>query len=434
MTGQRDIERTLDAWFVDGPTVMPDRLFDAVLDQVARTRQQPLARLRLRLTEMNPRIRLYTALAAALLVVVAAIAVIGGGSRGLTSASPSPNPTASPAAGAPAELLATWLGGPHTVPGNNPDAGVTLEITNNGFLAIRSDTTGEIHFQSRVERVDSETIQLITGGGVSGCTTGDAGSYTWSLSASGETLELAGSGADGCATRGAAVPGTYSRVDCRIPEDNCLGTLEPGTNGSQFFDPFAASIAAWTPRYGVVTYTVPAGWANAEDFPSTYSLLPKREYDTYDRTTCGEICPDAITLLARASAAEQGDTCEARAEPGVGRTATELLDWLTTLPGLVTSTEPVTIDGVAATAIDIEVAESWTGTCAADPPLVGFPLLTEVGGWHWAIFRGDRYRAIPLDLGGGETVVIFVDTRDASTFDAFLAEAMPIVDSLDFRP
>ena len=37
MNGQQDIERTLDAWFVDGPSVMPDRLFDAVLDQVERT-------------------------------------------------------------------------------------------------------------------------------------------------------------------------------------------------------------------------------------------------------------------------------------------------------------------------------------------------------------------------------------------------------------
>ena len=153
MTGKRDIERTLDAWFVDGPSVMPDRLFDAVLDQVERTPQRPFARLRLRLTEMNPRIRIYTALAAALLVVVAAVAIIGGGSKNLISASPSPNPTASHTAGAPAELLSTWLGGPRAVPGNNPDAGVTLEITNSSLFGIRSDTTGEIHFRALIERI-----------------------------------------------------------------------------------------------------------------------------------------------------------------------------------------------------------------------------------------------------------------------------------------
>ena len=124
-----------------------------------------------------------------------------------------------------------------------------------------------------------------------------------------------------------------------------------------------------------MTYTVPAGWANAEDFPSTYSLLPQREYETYDRSTCGEVCPDAINVLARASAAEQGDACESRAEPGVGRTATELVDWLTSLPGLVTSTEPVTIDGQAAVAVDIAVAESWTGTCTAEPAPRGRPAL-----------------------------------------------------------
>ena len=65
---------------------------------------------------------------------------------------------------------------------------------------------------------------------------------------------------------------------------------------------------------------------------------------------------------------------------------------------------------------------------------MGVPLFTEVDGWHVAIFSGDRYRVIPLDLGDGETMVIMVDTRDAATFDAFLAEAMPIVESFDLTP
>ena len=177
-----------------------------------------------------------------LLVVVAAVAIIGGGSKNLISASPSPNPTASHTAGAPAELLSTWLGGPRAVPGNNPDAGVTLEITNSGLFGIRSDTTDEIHFRALIERVDSDTIQLVTGADVTDCAAGAAGSYTWSLSPSGETLELAASGADDCATRGAAVPGTYSRSDCTTPDDNCLGTLDPGANSSQFFDPFVGSV------------------------------------------------------------------------------------------------------------------------------------------------------------------------------------------------
>ena len=90
MTGKRDIERTLDAWFVDGPSVMPDRLFDAVLDQVERTPQRPFARLRLRLTEMTPRIRMLAAAAAALIVAVVSFALIG--------RAPDVGPTPSPSA------------------------------------------------------------------------------------------------------------------------------------------------------------------------------------------------------------------------------------------------------------------------------------------------------------------------------------------------
>jgi Tol biopolymer transport system component len=100
MNGHRDIERTLDAWFVDGPSMMPDRLFDAVLDQVERVPQRRLARLSVRYAEMNPTIRLFTVLAAALLVIVAAVALSGGGSPSPvrstpTEAAPTPSPTTS---------------------------------------------------------------------------------------------------------------------------------------------------------------------------------------------------------------------------------------------------------------------------------------------------------------------------------------------------
>ena len=50
MTRHRDIEPVLEAWFVDGPSEMPDRLFQAVFDQVERVPQRRLARLHLRFT------------------------------------------------------------------------------------------------------------------------------------------------------------------------------------------------------------------------------------------------------------------------------------------------------------------------------------------------------------------------------------------------
>jgi hypothetical protein len=90
MNGQRDIDRVLDAWFVDGPSAMPDRLFDAVLDQVERTPQQPLARLRLRLNDMTPGIRMMSAAAAALTVAVIGFALVSNKPPPDVGASPSP--------------------------------------------------------------------------------------------------------------------------------------------------------------------------------------------------------------------------------------------------------------------------------------------------------------------------------------------------------
>jgi hypothetical protein len=96
MTGPRDIERTLDAWFVDGQSVMPDRLFEAVLDQVERTPQRPFARLRRRLTEMTPRIRILMAAAAALIVAVVGFALIGRPQPDGVGASPSASALSTP--------------------------------------------------------------------------------------------------------------------------------------------------------------------------------------------------------------------------------------------------------------------------------------------------------------------------------------------------
>ena len=45
MTADRDIERLLDAWFVDGPTQVPDHVFDEAVDRVDRQPQRPAWRL-----------------------------------------------------------------------------------------------------------------------------------------------------------------------------------------------------------------------------------------------------------------------------------------------------------------------------------------------------------------------------------------------------
>ena len=431
MNGHRDIERTLDAWFVDGPMVMPDRLFDVVLDQVERVPQRRLARLSLRYAEMNPRSRLFTVLAAALLVV-AAIAVIGGGSPGLVSSSPS-LPPSSPTTSAsqsltdlPAELTDRYIGPLRTVEGLETGDVARLRLNARSFAY---DNGSRQLLQSRAG-VDGDDLVLVSTTSV-GCQEGDEGRYPFSTSPGGSILTIV-AGIDDCAVRLAAVAGTWQRVGCRSLDRWCLGVVEAGTYRSQYFDPYATTTAEALPEYGHLTWTVPDGWANEADEPSRYGFMRAPSYQA-GGTNDGQNPPDNIALLARASAAALHVGCpDGVPEPGVDKGRADLEAWLVAHPGLVVTKQPaITIDGVTASVLDIAVAADWTETCDPENPFIAAPLF--VGDYHWAIAQNDRMRLILLDLGASGTVVIDIDPEDASTFDQLLAETMPIVESFDFN-
>jgi hypothetical protein len=98
MNRERDIERVLDAWLQPGPTVMPDRLFDDVLERIERQPQRRLARLQLRITTMRP-ITLFAAAAAIAVALGAGIILLGRPSTsdvGAPTTSPTTSPTTAP--------------------------------------------------------------------------------------------------------------------------------------------------------------------------------------------------------------------------------------------------------------------------------------------------------------------------------------------------
>src|SRR3954468_12194831 len=113
MTRDRDIERVLDRWFVEGPTQMPDQFFDAVLDHVDRIPQRRLARLQTRLPDMHLNLRL--AAAAATIVVVAGLGAVWFSQRNDVAVAPpvtpevpvsaSPTPTAAAPASPAAQVI-----------------------------------------------------------------------------------------------------------------------------------------------------------------------------------------------------------------------------------------------------------------------------------------------------------------------------------------
>ena len=58
MTREREIERVLEAWLEPGPSVMPDRVFDAVLDRIEREPQRRGLRLTRRFHPMTSTLKL----------------------------------------------------------------------------------------------------------------------------------------------------------------------------------------------------------------------------------------------------------------------------------------------------------------------------------------------------------------------------------------
>ena len=111
-------------------------------------------------------------------------------------------------------------------------------------------------------------------------------------------------------------------------------------------------------------------------------------------------------------------TCDAW-EDNQGATAAEIVAAMVANDALATS-EPVdvTIGGLTGKQIDVRLDPGWTESCPGDPP--GFDL-------------GDvRTRAILLDTPDRGVIVIFVGSLHSAGHEAFLAEAMPIVESFQF--
>jgi hypothetical protein len=110
--------------------------------------------------------------------------------------------------------------------------------------------------------------------------------------------------------------------------------------------------------------------------------------------------------------------------------------WLRAQPSLVvTSPTAITIGGYAGRWVDASLAPTWKGTCpgSKDPASV---FLTKASGgadgWSWGILGKERQRLILLDLGGGDVLLIDIDSTDPAVFDDLVAQSMPIVQSLSF--
>jgi hypothetical protein len=172
-----------------------------------------------------------------------------------------------------------------------------------------------------------------------------------------------------------------------------------------------------------LTYTLPDGWLIAGDAADYFALQP--------------VTSDAIGIHVFRSprAASQDLDCPITAAPGVGTTATDLMNWIRARPGLVVGDPvPVTMGGFAGLQVDVAIVESWKASCPFANGLPTVPLFVSPTdtNFRWVIGGSERLRLNVLDVPDKGTVVVDIDAFDGSLMDSLLPAAAPIVGSLRF--
>ena len=414
------MDELLDTWIDQGPTVAPSRIAEAtrVLIRTTNQRRATWWPVRRPMT-MNSTLRYVVAAAVVTLAALVGFTFLN--NQIGTEPTPSPNASDSASGLLPAGLNHPFIGEPRSIPGLAGDPGAA--ILNFDGTTFRFDSGQRDIFISEAAVTESGQLILTTVSTRDGCKAGDEGLYDFSFSPGDSYMTI--TGADDCAARLAALVGTWQRSDCENPDNFCLGNLEAGSYSSQYFEPRPQG--AWAPRFGALTFTVPEGWAATYDYPEHYFLETQASYaaGTPGADGCSN-CPDGIGVWAAPMAAARD--CSEAAAPGVGTSAAEIAEWVGQVPGIVTTQSSATIDGRSGIVLDVEGREGRVGTCGE----AGVPLF--YGGWQIAVAAGDRQRMILVDLGGGDTALIVIDTADPADFEALAAEAMPIVETFAFPP
>jgi hypothetical protein len=179
---------------------------------------------------------------------------------------------------------------------------------------------------------------------------------------------------------------------------SCGGPQTAGTYASKALNP-------------PVTYTLTTKWVNLRDWPEFFQLYP----DTLANravAAAGGYPPYILILPAGATCLGDSPTDQ------VAVTASQFVEFIGTREGLTTSEPiPVTLSGMSGRQIDVAIEPGWTGC------MPGAPMGEE-------LTPTDRVRFIVLDRQGGDSLMIRL--RAPTDFDAFVEEAMPVVESFRF--
>ena len=163
------------------------------------------------------------------------------------------------------------------------------------------------------------------------------------------------------------------------------------------------------------TFTVPKGWVNIVDASNAYELIQDTPANAAEQAASGGFAQSV-------SAFQFGSPywfCDAW-ENHRGTTAAEIVASVVATDA-ISASKPidVTIGGLTGKQVDIRLDPSWTERCPGDPPSLD-P-------------RDSRTRVFFLDTPDRGPVFVNVGSLDSADQAAFLAEAMPIIQSFEFK-
>lgn len=183
---------------------------------------------------------------------------------------------------------------------------------------------------------------------------------------------------------------------------SCLGPLSAGTYTTSVFQ-------------APLAYTVTDGWANYEDLPGNFLLMPPgASLEGGDAGTADYIgVYDGIAAAAG---------CEERPQEGVETTPQAIASFLADNNGVAAiGPTPVTIGGLDGVVVDLRLADGFTSDCpffdAAVPMITGDGL--SQAGLHHVVSRDNNTRLYLLDGPNDRTIAIEVNDWKAggSTID-----------------
>ena len=189
-----------------------------------------------------------------------------------------------------------------------------------------------------------------------------------------------------------------------VNDANGAGILPAGDQATRVFNP-------------AFTYNAPDGWVNTYDEPGYFTLFPDTPANQAEFRRSENMAQTVLMGIQP----KPWFTCESL-ENNRGATAAEIVAAMATNQVLAIS-DPVdaTIGGLTGKRVDVRRSPDWTGTCPADSNLP--PGLDP---------SEERTRAIILDVPGRGVLVIFLYSISSAGFEPFLAEGMPIIESLEF--